>query len=473
LCHNIVPSNTRTIAFGKYLVVLAASRQKDEQYAVAGVQGNSSAQRLRLHLLYVVNDVLHWTKFHDGRALSEALAKALFSAISQILCISAARDEAPKHRKYLADLISIWDESEYFSPGQLEELKCSFQIACEKGEVALTDTLAKTASLEHGKEVPWTMPAMHGDPLTPYYDLPAANMMPHIVPNSSRPIDTYRMTPLQFKHGPADPKLVSVVQDFLKDVDEIYNPQDEVGTVVTDIDAMGQTIVLDEMGERIGGETYYGWSRAFCEKMQKHAAGGSDARDASRGRASSLSDSNHSGRSSRSRTPKKRRRSESCSRSRSRSRTRRRSRYTSSRSRSRSRSQARVHSPTPPHDSDRPALPQPVFGHHPPQLQQAFNRLIPPPPLPMSVPGLAMGLPIPPPHMALPMIQNGMPIPPPRPANWTGPWPPLPPPVPGASFGMPYPPYLGGHPPPPPANMPGNWNASASRGGSYQDHRRQ
>lgn len=438
-------------------------------------------RRLRLHLLYIVNDILHWTMFHSKHALVENTATTMLPAIRQIVCLSAARVRSPQHRQTMASLLDIWDKNKYFSSSDLADLKTLFQEACEKGEVAIQDLKTADNTPSQSKDVPWDMPATHGDPLTPYYDLPAANMMPLISPNSSMPIETHRMKAIQLTKGPADPALIAAVQDFLKEANQIYNMQDEVGAIV-DIDAMGQAIILDEMGDRIGGETYYGWSRAFCEKVKKRGSNIGDTNGRGgrpRSRSNSMSDSDQSHRS-KSRLARKRRRSLSRSRSRSRSRTRRRSRYSSSRSRSRSRAR-RSASPLPMVSQSHMAQQTPV---HP--SQPSFNQPLQPhwhghqsihaPPQTMYT-GFQMNIPIPPPPLGIPLMQNGFPIPPPRPAGWTGPWPPPPPPslpMSGAPLNnIEFPPSIA-HPlpPPPPPTMSGHWPPSGGRDNRTQDPRR-
>lgn len=69
--------------------------------------------------------------------------------------------------------------------------------------------------------------------------------------------------------GPVDKSLGNAVQDFLKDVERIYEPAHHHEGIAADTDEMGQTMVRDEMGDLVLSEAYYGWSLALCQQMRK------------------------------------------------------------------------------------------------------------------------------------------------------------------------------------------------------------
>lgn len=260
----------------------------------------------------------------------------------------------------------------------------------------------------------------------PYFDLPAGNLMPHIMPNSSAAIRPDQVRALQFVAGPADDGLVHAVKDFLKEVNDIDDSaQADVSAIVTDIDELGQTSYQDEDGDVVYSDTYYGWSRTFCEKMKKRRDGDNGRETRARSYSSSRSLSR-----SRSRSPRKRRRysdsisSRSASRSRSR-RSRDGRRAESSRRRvsgdHRKRSRPRSYSPDQSHALPAPPLTRGnshpaggVASQFPPTMITQTNG----PPfhgLPNQIPFPPAlgpgGLPFPPP-------------PPPPPPNYAGPWPP-------------------------------------------------
>lgn len=327
--------------------------------------------------------------------------------------VHAAVENKKRTTSRLRTLVEIWEKAGYYPAETLERLRSTLATEHHHAEESAAEETKKLV-----KELPFIMPSTHGDPTAPFYDLPAANLMSHIVPNSARPLRTNDIRALQLQPGPADEGLVNALKDFLKDVKSIDDPyaalEDE--GIVPDMDEMGQVYHKNEVDDVVG-DTYYGWSRAFCEKMKARSKDNGHAR---RGRSTSTDSS-----MSRSRSPRKRRR------------------YSSSRSRSRSsnRSRALQHfnsgsrKDSPAHAKKRSLTPEPPprFGNG----YEAERPPPPPPPAPMQLPQQQIpqmgGPPFRPPLLG----PNGMPLLPPRPPHWQGPWPP-PPPPPG-SMNMPYP----------------------------------
>lgn len=386
--------------------------------------------------------------------------------IVELLGYAASYDRSkhPKHHRRLEQLLDVWAENGYYSEDYTNKLreavKNSASVDAIKASVGIEDGAGESQQKGLQRDAPFVMPPTHGDPSTPYYDLPAGNFVPHIIPDSSTPIRPEAVKPLQFVAGPADEKLVAAVKRFLKDADRIYglNDLEHDENTVVDIDELGQTVIRDEKtGEIIAGDTYYGWSREFCQQMKKRRG-----KDSQRSRSRSRSSDNgfhrrrrYSDTSSSEEGGRRGRRSRSRSYSRDRGRGRR---YSSSRSRSRSRSGRRSRSPSGQRSrsrsySPRPASPPRSFSPRHQPLQPLFNQsqqLQPP----------SMGMSAPPP--------------PPPPPNYNGPWPPPPPPPPphGGSFGVPpmpgfappfpvlpgqypQPPAPGQYPQPPPWGGPG------------------
>ena len=300
------------------------------------------------------------------------------------------------------------------------------------------------------------MPSSHGDPSTPYYDLPAGNLVPHIIPNSTVPLRPESIKPLQFLAGPADEKLVTALKVFMKDVDQIYEPgkpQPENDDEVVDIDELGQPVIRDTVtGEILNGETYYGWSRTFCEQMKKR-----NTRDAGRSRSRSWSRS-----ASGSRSPPARRRYSGSpysddSRSRSRSPVSRRGglgaqSYSRSRSPPRRPSPSRERSYSPPAPSAQRSFPPPYKRKQFPSAAPPPPPGIPPPP-PMNQHQFAPGSAAPPPYMHNAGMMPHSSVPPPPPPNYQGPWPP--PPMPGMPVNFPP-----GQAPTPPGMNPATFPSS-------------
>ena len=313
-------------------------------------QREPSGRRKRLHLLYLINDVLHHAKFHANDA---SVASKVQPLLVGLLTSAASFRNSPKHYRKIEELLDIWEDRNYYSTDYIERLREAVKVArnAEQSTEATQSPDRNDRSHNESKparNTPFVMPAIHGDQGTPWYDLPAGNLMPHIAPNSTRPINPALVKPLRFVTEPADEDLVSAVKNLLQEVNNIYGVtrfQDQHENVSWDIDELGQVILHDDVtGEALNGEGYYGWSKAFCEKMKRRRKGlehawmeghnerRSQSRSRSRSRSSSLSSHRY-----------KRRRfsnsDEERSRSRSNSRSRRgRHAYSSSRSRSRERS---------------------------------------------------------------------------------------------------------------------------------------
>ncbi|OAA41658.1 hypothetical protein NOR_05166 [Metarhizium rileyi] len=379
---DIVHSSGRSAALAKYLVALSKAQVED------AARPRPSTKRRRLHVLYIVNDVLHHVARRGNRDFNATVAPYLPPMISS----AASFDKCPKHIKKLGDLVSIWSSKQYVS-----------EAITPKLEEALAGSSTSTApepvntSLKLAKDAPFVLPSFHGDTSTAWYDLPAATWLPHLVPNSTKPMLPDLIRPIQLAPGPADKLVTAAVKALLSDAERLFardkRPEESVHI---DVNEMGERVILDEVtGDVVSGETYYGWSRRFCERMKDRRKGKRRGRSGSQSSEASYS---RSPRSSSSRSFKRRRLSRSRSPSRSPSRSRRRShtpRSSSSTSPSRTRSRRRSYSRSPRRQSPRRS-PQP-----------------PRPPVPTANPNIPFSMPIPPP-----------------PTGYTGPWPPPPPPVP-------------------------------------------
>lgn len=404
---HIAPSAARTTALRNYCLELSKS-EEDKQ------DQRPSAKRRRLHILYVINDVL----YHVSVRLKDTTFGTAWDDVLPALVASAAEfDKSTKHKKKLKELVNLWEDQGYFTSLLISQLR----EAVANGSAAIINAQPASTSAKPTKDIPYVLPSIHGDPSAAWYDLPASTWMQHIVPNSTKPMLPNLIRPVQLAAGPADKALAAAVKKLISDADHMFSrTRKGSDDPNADMNELGESLVLDEMtGDIIGGDTYYGWSRTFCDNMKqlKKNGPGGPRRDRSRTR-SSISSRSRS-RSSSPRGLKRRRLSpDSSDRSRSRGRkgdsSRRRS-YSPSRSRSPPRRPLSQHPGPPPH----------------PSFNQAFAP--PAPPLPGNFP-----MPMPPP--------------PPPPHGFQGSWPPPPPPNwhpnPGAM-----PPQMPGWAPPAPPHM--------------------
>ena len=435
-------------------------------------------RRKRLHILYLINDLLHHTKHHSEEMTVHAnVSESLRPFLLDLVRAAATHDASvySKQNRRINVLLDIWGKSNYFQSSFIAALheqttKVGKADHAGSGELAV-DTNGKNCNMEDldrgNGDAPFLMPATHGDSSAPYYDLPAANMMAQIIPNLPDPIKPQFLKPLQFTPGPADPSLVIAMKDFLKDVDILYGDKDDTReAVLVDVDEFGRIISRDgTTGEVVEVESYYGWSKTFCEKMQRKKIGKQDD-SWSRGRSESFD---------RIQSPRKRRRHMSSQSSRSRSHTRSRStsRYDRRSSpsklqkypRMRSRSRSITTSRSPPfrrRDSRSHSRSKSYSPPRPLQTQQPFLQPVPPPqPHLQGQPPPPLPFPNPFPH-GIPLGPDGLPLPPPPPPNYTGPWPPPPPPL--GPNGAPFVPPGLFVPPPPPPHMHGQHQGYAQPG---------
>ncbi|KAJ9661520.1 hypothetical protein H2198_001900 [Neophaeococcomyces mojaviensis] len=408
LMQHIFPSSSRTTALSKYLTSLSKNIP-----SISQDHARCRVCRQQLHLLYLINDVLHHAKYHaSDEAIRKNVKEHIPPLLSDVFANAAAENKSRTSRR-LQDLINIWEKEQFWAKDILFGLR-DVVVSGKRVEIKAGEPVdARTAA----KELPWIMPATHGDPTAPYFDLPAANLMPHILPNSSRPMRPDQIRALHLTAGPADESLVNALKDFLNDVKSIHDPyavlEDE--GIVPDVDEMGQVSYKNEADDAVI-DTYYGWSRAFCEKMKKRDRdNGGSGRSRSSSRSRSLT---------RSRSPSR-------SPIREKDYSSKRRRHSTSRSPSRSMSFNRDHSPQRFDSAPRRSSPhrapnlQSFSSAPPPRFQPSQQFHHPPPQPPPPPPSAPFGMPpFQPPHLGS--------ISPPRPPNWPhdAPWPPPPPPPP-------------------------------------------
>ncbi|OBT95848.2 hypothetical protein VE01_06118 [Pseudogymnoascus verrucosus] len=378
LLSNVIQSTTRITALAKFLAALSASFSDAERSTLVSAKRETSAKRKRLHILYLISDLIYHTKIRDR---DTSVADNFLPLLANLFSSATSFKNSPKHLRKVENLLDIWAEKHYYSANDINKIQQAVEAAQRSNsttnEPADSDSRAiSNIATKSAKDVPFTMPAMHGDQNLPWYDLPAGNLMQHIIPNSTRPIDPTLVKPMRFVPGQVDEELVASVKAFLEEVETIYDPvacHDENEPPTWDVDEVGRRIYRDDLGDVVAGdEGYYGWSTALCEKMKKRmnktksdGPSGTErsralSRNSSRSRSSSR-DSHHA---------KKRRYAGSHGGSRNRSR---------SSSRSRSPSQSRFRSRNIPFEGAKPEIPTP-HSAAPPYHQQHQQHFPPPPP---------------------------------------------------------------------------------------------
>ena len=423
---NVLQSTGRINAAGKYLVAFADSAAEFNGEDDKIPTRRPVVRCKQLPILYLLHDTIHHAKHHArGVQWYDSLQPKLKDCL-QALVRAASTSSASihsKHHRRLCDLLQLWEDEKYWEKSFTQELRDVAEGRIWKDRSPGQNNLEDNNLFEERKTPPYIMPSFHGDTLTPFYDLPAGNMMPHISSSSNIPINPQLVKPIQFATGRADVDLVTTVKNFLSDVDSMDRlMSEEVEGIIFDVDELGQGIIRDvSTKEIISAEGYYGWSKGFCQKMKK----GENLMESGRGTSNGRSVGE-------SRKPRKRQRrrysQSSTSRSRSSSEPRARifsgERYGYVRSRLQSPSSSRSYSPPtppppplPPNIHERSQVPQavrPSQGRSPPYDPRR--------PLSFSQKELM------PPSSASYLRPSFSPAIPPRPPNYDGVWPPPPPP---------------------------------------------
>ncbi|KAL3959110.1 hypothetical protein ACCO45_007272 [Purpureocillium lilacinum] len=90
---------------------------------------------------------------------------------------------------------------------------------------------------------------------------------PHLKRGSATPIRPDQIRPLTIYPGPNDEELDRLVDETIREVEDIYRPKPLAEIAGCDINALGQIIKPDRPAEK--QTNYYGWSAEFCAWMKE------------------------------------------------------------------------------------------------------------------------------------------------------------------------------------------------------------
>ena len=234
-----------------------------------------SARRRRLHLLYILHDILHDVKF---RLHDEAFVKKLEPAIQSLVRSAASFVNRPKQIRKIHDLVSVWEQNGYFLATFIKELRTAVDEGATNGDKghdggSIQDAI--TAAIA-AKPAPYNLPKRHGDSAAVWYDLPPGNWIRWV---DGYPLEIDSIKPIEFVPGPAGEETVGVVTKVFTDVNRTYAKRAEADNFPQDIGQIGERLERGANGEVIGGGTYYAWSVEYCRKTRERK------RAVSRGRA--------------------------------------------------------------------------------------------------------------------------------------------------------------------------------------------
>ncbi|KOS48211.1 hypothetical protein ACN38_g801 [Penicillium nordicum] len=278
----VASSPSRVQGLVNYLEALAESPPPSQP---TGSKVSPKSQRL--NILYLISDLLHHCKYHIGTPTTFAtVIGSLHLRIVDLVSHAANcdRQKNPRHHRRLDDLLDIWSKHGYFNPELVDKLRQVVALG-----IAMDPNNANSAK-KSGKDVPFIMPARHGDPSTIWQDTPAGNILPHLVPGSTSPIQPSAIRPIELPAGPADKRLADSVQALIDDVNKLFDSEAPVDAKHSDLDQLGQKVTRSATtGDILDGETYYGWPLDFWQPTD---TGVESSADRSRSPSVSRTDSN-------------------------------------------------------------------------------------------------------------------------------------------------------------------------------------
>ena len=404
----------------KYLLAISAP----SIHADGSNLHDPNLQPRQLPVPYLINDWLHHIKYHiHNKGILSNVTASLYPFLGLLLFQGALfGGKVTRYEARVEELVELWERHAFFSKEELDEVR-QRAIATHKVKISGSH-LEPPDNRREGKSQPkqtglsYQLPAFHGDHSVPYYDLPAATLMPQIIPNVVMPLNPSQIKPIECAPGPPDERLAKALERFMTEIDTIYGIQFVDESTKIDYDEFGQ--ISYDPGHDEEEEGYYGWSRPFCEKMHRKRRNAD--LDKYSGRAQSIS------------PPIRRVRSPTSNQSSSRSQSPVSYCVNSGREATRSSKLRRGRLDDKQYDSPSDL---PRFNHGantlPNYRRSRSPSYSPPFEPPISQPHYFQPGPpqaaTPPVPAQLPFFNNHLPIPP-RPPNYNGPWPPPPPPPP-------------------------------------------
>lgn len=144
----------------------------------------------RLHLLYLLHDILMHVHAHGGRySHSRADHESILGQLRPLattlarLAVCGCSTKAATAQDAVLDVVTIWKSRGLFPAVECDDIKGLVQGASELGWDEMLNTLANEETKLKGKGIieedfDWTLPYRHSnidDPSAPWHELPAAN----------------------------------------------------------------------------------------------------------------------------------------------------------------------------------------------------------------------------------------------------------------------------------------------------------
>ncbi|KAF2657130.1 hypothetical protein K491DRAFT_757034 [Lophiostoma macrostomum CBS 122681] len=261
---NIVPSETRVVLLGEFLVSVSKA------IVVDPAASSAKSLRNRLDILLVISDVLHTLKFHTEGGTSAPIHFAPYiEELVGLIGICLTTKDTQIERK-LKGLIKYWHANAFLDP---EHLNSIIEGASGLIRVAQGHPPAEV------KEVVHTLPDWFGEQSASWHNAPTSYMLERTIKQPARvvPADSMRVNRFSKKHPTAT--VSGLLDEYFATVDLLktpvsYEPVDdinEIGNISPDMrpDVLGR-VVKEAQGSTATSTANngYGWSGAFAEDIQ-------------------------------------------------------------------------------------------------------------------------------------------------------------------------------------------------------------
>ena len=279
----IYPSMPRIASFGEYLVSLSAYLAEGKKY--------SQKERItaRLHILYVISDVLHASKYHhmdflpkgtgdinalakpkksdslpdtEEECFTDSLGEGLKPHIAQLVRLTALDmgTEGSTEEAKLRDMVDWWRESELLTSQHF---------------LLVEESMARALDQAQGRKGKYTLPSRFGGQNT-WHDLPASYMLALLARSPDRPINIDELKPIKFDKPEPSQQVCERLDQYFDSIDLHFSPDADNPTGETEryklgLDPMGHLVKEDKAtGAREVVCNGYGWSMKLCEDMQMY-----------------------------------------------------------------------------------------------------------------------------------------------------------------------------------------------------------
>jgi len=258
--NNIVPSQSRLEAFGKFLVTLCRSLSINP-----ALNGGRDCR----NILDLISDLLHHINYHGTANVSPSeITKSLQPFLEDLVksVASTMKEKGSLAEKKLKALLNHWVQMGLVSFENFMRLRgiAAAALAQTQGDVPPEEQRIHT------------LPVEFGYPGRPWNVQPVSLMIEPLLKHPYRSVAPNEIRPIRFEQTEPSERVKRLVDQFLEDIDLQYRPTGDNPTGGTPkyrlfLDAMGQLIKEHrKTGEKTIVSNGYGWSSKLCQDLWKN-----------------------------------------------------------------------------------------------------------------------------------------------------------------------------------------------------------